>query len=75
MAMLREPYVEELEQQVVIAQAAYVGFQLVQYETPAGQVVWEWRRGDEPRPQFVTRRVAVHWMQQLLERQGPPVMP
>ena len=46
----------------VVAQATAVGFLLVYYETRSGQAVWEWRRGTEPRPQFATRRVAVHWM-------------
>ena len=71
MATLTDPLAEELEQQAVIAQAAHAGFQLVQHETGVGQLVWEWRRGDEPRPQFVTRRVAVHWMQEFLERESP----
>ena len=50
----------------IIEAAARDGFSLVQYETPTGQVVWEWRRGDEPRPQFVTRRVALVWMEEWL---------
>jgi hypothetical protein len=50
----------------LIAAAAKDGFALVQYETPTGQVVWEWRRGHEPRPQFVTRRVALVWMEEWL---------
>ena len=56
----------ELEDQSVIARAADAGFRLVPYETASGHRVWEWRRGDEPRPQFTNRRVAVHWMEQLL---------
>ncbi|MEY2524962.1 MAG: hypothetical protein QOJ66_3527, partial [Ilumatobacteraceae bacterium] len=32
------------------------------------QIVWEWRRGDEPRPQFATERVARHWMSEWLDR-------
>ena len=71
MATLTNPLAEELEQQAVIAQDAHAGFHLVHYKTPTGQVVWERRRGDEPRPQFVTRRVAVHWMQEILERGSP----
>jgi hypothetical protein len=50
----------------LIEAAARDGFALVQYETTTGQVVWEWRRGDEPRPQFVTRRVALVWMEEWL---------
>jgi hypothetical protein len=52
----------------VIEAAAQDGFSLVQYETPMGQLVWEWRRGGEPRPQFVTRRVALVWMREWLAR-------
>lgn len=52
----------------LIDAAARDGFSLVQYETPTGQLVWEWRRGSEPRPQFVTRRVALVWMQEWLAR-------
>ena len=52
----------------ILLQAAETGFALVQHETDTGQLVWEWRRGDEPRPQFVTRRVALHWMADWLHR-------
>jgi hypothetical protein len=52
----------------LIDAAARDGFSLIQYETPSGQLVWEWRRGDEPRPQFVTRRVALIWMEEWLGR-------
>ena len=51
----------------VLAEARALGFELVTYESDAGQVIFEWRRGDEPRPQFVTRRVAVLWMSEFLE--------
>jgi hypothetical protein len=54
----------------LIEAAARDGFSLVQYETPTGQLVWEWRRGSEPRPQFVTRRVALVWMREWLARAG-----
>lgn len=53
----------------VIRQAAAHGFDLVEYETSIGQVVFEWRRGHEPRPQFVSRRVAMHWMVEWLQRE------
>lgn len=46
----------------LLERAAELGFELVNYTTDNGQDVWEWRRGDEPRPQFVTERVARHWM-------------
>jgi hypothetical protein len=58
------------EEETVIADAAAAGFELVQYDTDTGQTVWEWRRGLEPRPQFVTRRIAIHWMTELLPREG-----
>lgn len=50
----------------VLAEAHTLGFELAAYESDAGQVIFEWRRGDEPRPQFVTRRVALQWMQEFL---------
>jgi hypothetical protein len=52
----------------VVERAAAEGFQLVHFETPHGQLVWEWRRGDEPRPQFVSRRVALDYMDDRLRR-------
>jgi hypothetical protein len=58
----------EGHEHAILLRAAETGFSLVQYETDTGQVVWEWRRGDEPRPQFVTRRVALHWMADWLHR-------
>jgi hypothetical protein len=58
-----------LDDDTVVATAAATGFRLVQYETDVGQPVWEWRRGDEPRPQFVTRRIAIRWMTELLARE------
>ncbi len=52
----------------LIEAAASDGFSLVQYETPTDHPVWEWRRGDEPGPQFVTRWVALIWMEEWLGR-------
>jgi len=52
----------------VVERAAAAGFQLVHYETPHGQLMWEWRCGDEPRPQFVSRRVALNFMEDWLSR-------
>jgi hypothetical protein len=60
----------ELEAQVIIARAAERGFRLVPFETDLGQSVWEWRNGDQPRPRFATRRVALHWMTECLARDG-----
>jgi hypothetical protein len=68
MTIAMNPLMVELEEQSVVARAAVSGFRLVQYETETGQLVWEWRRGSEPRPQFVTRRVAMHWMDEFLAR-------
>jgi hypothetical protein len=70
MTVTTNPLLSELEDQAVIARAADEGFRFVQSETAAGTVVWEWRRGSEPRPQFSTRRVAVHWMLEFLTRQS-----
>ena len=70
MTMTTNPLVTELEDQAVIARAADEGFRLVQSETGTGALVWEWRRGSEPRPQFSTRRVAVHWMHEFLTRES-----
>ena len=50
----------------VLAHARELGFELATYESDAGQTIFEWRRGDEPRPQFVTRRVALLWMDEFL---------
>lgn len=50
----------------LLAHARELGFELATYESSAGQLVYEWRRGDEPRPQFVTRRVALLWMEELI---------
>jgi hypothetical protein len=71
MTVTTNPLLLELEEQAVVAHAADEGFRLVQSETAMGASVWEWRRGSEPRPQFSTRRVAVHWMQEFLTRHGP----
>jgi hypothetical protein len=70
MTVTTNPLLSELEDQAVIARAADEGFRLVQSETAAGALVWEWRRGSEPRPQFSSRRVALHWMLEFLSRHG-----
>jgi len=57
-----------LDDETVVAAAAAVWFSLVQYETEAGQPVWEWRRGKDSGPKFLTRRLAIHWMTELLAR-------
>ena len=50
----------------IVERARRVGFLLVQLETDNGQVVWEWRRGNKPRPRFLTRKVAIQWMEDRL---------
>jgi hypothetical protein len=60
----------ELHEEAIVSRAAEQGFALFQYEAESGQLVWEWRRGTEPRPQFVTRRVALHWMADWLRHDG-----
>jgi hypothetical protein len=52
----------------LLARANALGFVLARQEAPNGPIVWEWRRGDEPRPQFATERVARHWMSEWLDR-------
>ena len=61
MTAILDPHAEP-----VLIDARALGFELVTYESDAGQLIHEWRRGDEPRPQFVTRRVALQWMQEFL---------
>jgi hypothetical protein len=53
---------------LLLARAGAVGFELRTRFTDTGQTVWEWCRGEEPRPQFVTERVARHWMHRWLEQ-------
>ena len=50
------------------SRAREAGFSLVQYETDTGQLVFEWRRGDERGPQFLTRHLAWQWLVDRLER-------
>ncbi len=54
----------------VISRAEHDGFHLVHLETDTGQRVWEWHRGAEPKPRFVSRRAAVEWMAEFLQRDG-----
>jgi ribosomal protein L34 len=56
----------------IIEEAREQGFELARFSTATGQTVWEWRRGDEPRPQFATERVAIVWMTEWLERPERP---
>ena len=52
------------------AHAADVGFRLVHHETDSGQMVWERQRGTDAGLQFLTRRFAIHWMSEFLERES-----
>ena len=52
----------------LIQRAALLGFTLANFESETGQLVWEWRQGDGPRPQFATERVARQWMAEWIER-------
>jgi hypothetical protein len=53
----------------VLRAARTNGFGLFEFETDTGQLVWTWRRRNEPGPQFLTRRAALTWMG---ERLAPP---
>jgi len=56
----------------LIARASQSGFELLQYESDTGQVIFEWRQGGhDPGPMFVSRRVALHWMADWLRRESP----
>ncbi|MFN8028650.1 MAG: hypothetical protein U0W40_20530 [Acidimicrobiia bacterium] len=65
-AILRPNASSDPRDESVLARARDLGFDLVTYESSSGQLIYEWRRGDEPRPQFVTRRVALLWMDEFL---------
>ena len=52
----------------LVSRAREAGFSLVQYETDTGQLVFEWRRGNERGPQFLTRHLAWLWLVERLER-------
>jgi hypothetical protein len=62
-----QPPGPEWEEEVVSA-ARRGGQHLVQFETDTGQVVWSWSAREVRGPQFLTRRVAVAWMADVLER-------
>jgi hypothetical protein len=58
---------EEWESEVIAA-AKLVGRSLRQSEADTGQLVWSWSRADGTGPVFLTRRVALTWMADVLER-------
>jgi len=51
----------------LLMRAVDAGCELATRETDTGQIVWEWRRATEPRPQFVSERVARQWMSRWLD--------
>lgn len=53
----------------LLERAAHAGFELVTRVTDTGQVIWEWRNGLAPRPQFLSERIAVYWMYGWLAQQ------
>ena len=56
------------DRDALLERAAGAGFELTTREIDTGQVVWEWRRGAGPAPQFVSERVARHWMFEWLDQ-------
>ena len=52
----------------VVEAAREAGRSLTQSEADTGQVVWSWSRSDGTGPLFLTRRAALTWMAELLER-------
>jgi hypothetical protein len=56
---------DQLEQ-LTLNRAADRGFDLLTYETEQGHSIFEWRRNEEPGPQFPTRRAALEWMTERL---------
>ena len=59
-----------IDRDMVVYGAHEIGFEFAKFSTASGQTVWEWRRGNEPRPQFATERVAIQWMVEWLERES-----
>ena len=53
----------------VVRDAAVLGFTLVQREFDTGSFVWVWLSDDNaPEPRFLTRRQAVAYMDEKLQR-------
>jgi hypothetical protein len=55
----------------VLAAARGTGRSLREYEADTGQMVWSWMRSDGTGPLFLTRRAALTWMAEVLERIDP----
>ena len=57
----------------VLPSARQRGFELVERELDTGQVVWAWQPADDaPAPLFLTRREALAWMADYLDRTTTP---
>jgi hypothetical protein len=54
----------------IIEAAREAGRSLLRSEADTGQVIWSWSRSDGTGPMFLTRRVALTWMADVLERSG-----
>ena len=52
----------------IIERARRAGRSLSRAEADTGQEIWSWSREDGTGPMFLTRRVALTWMANLLER-------
>jgi hypothetical protein len=55
----------------VIEAARRAGRSLTHYEADTGQQIWSWSRSDGTGPLFLTRRAAITWMAEVLERVDP----
>jgi hypothetical protein len=62
------PYPALAVETKLLTRARDAGFSLVQYETDTGQLVFEWRHGNDRGPQFLTRHLAWSWLSDRLER-------
>jgi hypothetical protein len=55
----------------VIDAARGAGRSLTKGEADTGEVIWSWSRADGSGPLFLTRRSALTWMAEFLERIDP----
>jgi len=62
------PYGTESWEQELLQTARADGLALRQFETDTGQLVWAWQRRNDPGPRFLSRRLALSWMADWLER-------
>lgn len=52
----------------IIEAARRAGRSLRKAEADTGQIIWSWSRSDGTGPMFLTRRIALTWMADLIER-------